>query len=75
MASDDWGELTTTTTPAAACPIARPCPHENFESAVNVNRNAGVLTATVQVRCAACKLPMRFRGAEGHTLATLILDA
>lgn len=70
----DEAILPSTTTTPAACHLPRACPHENFESAVNVNRNVGILTAAVQVRCAACKLPMRFRGAEGHTLATLILD-
>ncbi len=40
------------------------CPHEHFESTVNVNRlvDIGRFTAEIKIRCVDCGAPMRFLG-------------
>ena len=67
-------EITTTTT---ASPTRAPCAHPTFEAKVDVSRNEGdagiEYSATLQIWCAACGLPMRFPGAGGHTMAMLAM--
>ena len=45
-------------------PTPKPCAHQNFAGAINVDRNpGGDFTASITIRCSQCRTLFRFIGA------------
>ena len=47
--------------------MSEPCPHENFQATVTVNRleDTGGFAADITIVCIACQIPFRFLGLPG----------